>query len=175
MRVDVCVCACVCEQLRVHAHRQHELAQGQAGMCRGRLRVWVGGRRGGELLQNVDACVSCETTLVVGRVQMRTYPRNTDTHSAFMQTPPLTESTSCACSKLHLSKGAMDTQPCACPRTPPPSPVVDGRKFFSSTVSITGSMYSSRFSNRKGKPYWMASSSCFKKSVSLKVFTCAHH
>ena len=43
--------------------------------------------------------------------------------------------------------------------------------FFSSTGSITGSMYSSRFSNRKGKPYWMASSSCFRKSEEEKVLT----
>ena len=43
--------------------------------------------------------------------------------------------------------------------------------FFSSTGSITGSMYSSRFSNRNGSPYCTASSSCFRKSASLNVFT----
>ena len=36
---------------------------------------------------------------------------------------------------------------------------------------MTGSMYSSKFSNRNGKPYWMAISRCFRKSLSLKVFT----
>ena len=43
--------------------------------------------------------------------------------------------------------------------------------FFSSTGSITGSMYSSKFSKRNGKPYCTASSSCFRKSASLNVFT----
>ena len=46
-----------------------------------------------------------------------------------------------------------------------------GTKFFSSTGSMTGSIYSSRFSNMKGKPYWMASSSCLRKSESLNVLT----
>ena len=36
---------------------------------------------------------------------------------------------------------------------------------------MTGSMYSSRFSKRNGNPYWMAISRCFRKSLSLKVFT----
>ena len=43
--------------------------------------------------------------------------------------------------------------------------------FFSRTGSITGSMYSSKFSNRNGSPYCTASSSCFRKSESLNVIT----
>ena len=43
--------------------------------------------------------------------------------------------------------------------------------FLSSTLSITGSMYSSTSLNRMGNPYLMASSSCFRKSGSLKVTT----
>ena len=43
--------------------------------------------------------------------------------------------------------------------------------FLSSTLSITGSIYSSTSLNRIGKPYLMASSSCFRKSGSLKVTT----
>ncbi|RNA15599.1 hypothetical protein BpHYR1_015872 [Brachionus plicatilis] len=41
--------------------------------------------------------------------------------------------------------------------------------FFSSTLSITGSMYSSQSWTSTGKPYLMAISSCFKKSESLKI------
>ena len=41
--------------------------------------------------------------------------------------------------------------------------------FLSSTLSITGSMYSSTSLKRNGKPYLMASSSCLRKSGSLKV------
>ena len=36
---------------------------------------------------------------------------------------------------------------------------------------MTGSMYSSTSWNRNGNPYLMAISSCFKKSLSLKVQT----
>ena len=43
--------------------------------------------------------------------------------------------------------------------------------FLSSTLSITGSMYSSTSLNKMGKPYLMANSSCFRKSGSLKVTT----
>ena len=43
--------------------------------------------------------------------------------------------------------------------------------FLSSTLSITGSIYSSTSLNKIGKPYLMASSSCFRKSGSLKVTT----
>ena len=41
--------------------------------------------------------------------------------------------------------------------------------FFSNTLSMTGSIYSSTSRKRNGKPYLMASSSCFRKSESLNV------
>ena len=44
--------------------------------------------------------------------------------------------------------------------------------FFSKTLSITGSMYSSTSWNRKGVPYFMDISSCLRKSGSLKDATC---
>ena len=43
--------------------------------------------------------------------------------------------------------------------------------FFSSTLSMTGSIYSSTSLNRTGNPYLMDSSNCFKKSGSLNVKT----